>query len=131
MARKLIISRIVVSIKKAITISLLSASAIVAKDFATVSDKELKEYMYTQIINGEIPVIDVSKADTERAMRIYAEIATEGGAYDEATDNNVYSQIRRKEAENGVVVLKSKQDYFEAKTLREYKEKILINSKVK
>jgi len=118
-------------IKKAIVISLLSASAIVSIDFATVSDKELKEYMYTQIINGEIPVIDVSKVDSEQAMRIYAEIATEVGAYDEATDNNVYNQIRRKEAENGVVVLKSKQDYFEVKTLREYKEKTLINSKVK
>ncbi len=105
------------TIKK--TLAVISVTGAIAGgsivvDNAIVTDAEIKESIELAIVNGEIPLVDISKISIERVIQGYLEVAQENGVELSSTDvsANLYDEIREEKISNGEVVKEKTDDVF-------------------
>lgn len=115
---------------KTIVISLTLISAItglVGYDYYNISDQELQDYILTEVVNGRVPVIDVSRISPARVFPAYIAVV-ENNLKSKITDEdlalkdfNLYNKIRREAGKQGYTIKDDIKVVNKVKTKEEYK----------
>lgn len=110
----------------------LAITGVVGYDLATISDKELQDYIFVEMINGRQPVIDISRVSSKRASKAALQVAEDLGyvppkteeEYKQVTDWNLNNIIREKAKLQGYDVKPSESPIYELKTKEEYNKAV-------
>ena len=92
----------------------------------STTDGEIEKIIINSAIAGDKPtfVISVNTKDKERIEMVYKKIVADLNINLGGGDYNIYNHIRKQKQLDGVEIRTSKNSAYEAKTLKEYSNKI-------